>query len=115
MEHSMRLIPQYFDCVKKGTKKIELRLNDEKRQKIKIGDIIIFESVENNPRTLKVKVTNIYHDTSFKNLLNKFPINLFGDATTTYAELIKTLETIYSKKEEEKYGVVGIEITTEIA
>lgn len=32
MLHQMKLQPEYFNYVKNGTKRIELRLNDEKRR-----------------------------------------------------------------------------------
>ena len=42
MLHKMKLRPKYFDCIKNGTKRIELRLNDEKRSIIQLGDEIEF-------------------------------------------------------------------------
>ena len=44
MTHKMYLQDKYFDFIKNGTKRIELRLNDEKRQQIKIGDSIEFSN-----------------------------------------------------------------------
>ena len=43
----MNLQPKYYDFIKDGTKRIELRLYDEKRQSIQIGDIIEFTKSEN--------------------------------------------------------------------
>ena len=40
--HEMSLQPKYFDFIKDGTKRIELRLYDEKRRSIQLGDIIEF-------------------------------------------------------------------------
>jgi ASC-1-like (ASCH) protein len=40
--HEMNLQPKYFDFMKEGTKRIELRLFDEKRSQIELGDIIEF-------------------------------------------------------------------------
>ena len=40
--HSMRLQEKFFNYIKYGTKRIELRLFDEKRQAIQVGDEIIF-------------------------------------------------------------------------
>ena len=40
MKHSMNLQQRFFDYIKNGTKRIELRLFDEKGQKIKVGDVI---------------------------------------------------------------------------
>ena len=39
---TMKLNEKYFEYIKRGTKRIELRLNDEKRKLIKIGDKIRF-------------------------------------------------------------------------
>ena len=40
MTHILKLQPKFFDFIKDGTKRIELRLFDEKRQQININDII---------------------------------------------------------------------------
>ncbi len=42
MLHNLNLQDKYFDFIKTGTKRIELRLFDEKRQKIQLGDTIEF-------------------------------------------------------------------------
>ena len=42
MIHRMNLDSNPFEMIKNGTKTIELRLNDDKRRKIKVGDYIIF-------------------------------------------------------------------------
>lgn len=44
MKHYMTLDPAPFETINNGTKTIELRLNDEKRQLIRINDEIIFEN-----------------------------------------------------------------------
>lgn len=106
----MKVISKYFDCINNGTKKIEIRLNDEKRKNIKIGDEIVFEDLDNQERKVKVKVTNLYYEDTFDDLLNKFDVSIFGDSNTTKEELLDTLNKIYSKEEQEKYGIVGIGI-----
>ena len=106
----MKVISKYFDCINNGTKKIEIRLNDEKRKNIKIGDEIVFEDLDNQERKVKVKVTNLYYKDTFNDLLNKFDVSIFGDSNTTKEELLDTLNKIYSKEEQEKYGIVGIGI-----
>ena len=42
MVHVMKLQPEYFNYILNGTKRIEIRLYDEKRQNIKLGDKIKF-------------------------------------------------------------------------
>ena len=39
----MKLNPKYFEYMKNGTKEIEIRLKDDKRKKLKIGDEIIYQ------------------------------------------------------------------------
>lgn len=108
--YNMKLMTKYFDYIKNGSKKIELRLNDEKRKNIKIGDEIIFEELADNPRYLKAKVIDLYYENSFNDLIEKYNIELFADKYATKEELIKILNDIYSKEEQEKYGIVGIRI-----
>jgi len=36
--HEMKLQPKFFDFIKSGTKRIELRLYDEKRRNIELED-----------------------------------------------------------------------------
>ena len=37
MLYRMKLQPEHYEYMKNGTKRIELRLNDEKRSKIQLG------------------------------------------------------------------------------
>ena len=43
MKHILKLQPRYYESMKNGVKQIELRLFDEKRKNIKIGDEIEFK------------------------------------------------------------------------
>lgn len=45
--HQMKLNPEPFGKMLSFSKDIELRLLDDKRQKIKIGDFIYFKNVSN--------------------------------------------------------------------
>lgn len=56
MEHILKLKPKYFNYINNGTKRIELRLYDEKRQTINIGDTIIFQREPELEITMKTKV-----------------------------------------------------------
>ena len=111
MKHVMRLKTGPFTMMKSGEKTIELRLNDEKRQKIRVGDEITFIHTQNEAETLCCRVTALYPFPSFALLYQNLPINKFG---YTMAEL-KTaspldMDEYYAKEEQEKYGVLGIEI-----
>ena len=41
--HELKLQPKFYDYILNGTKRIELRLYDSKRQLIHIGDVIRFK------------------------------------------------------------------------
>lgn len=56
MIHEMKLNDRAMDNISIGIKKFELRLFDEKRAKINLNDYIIFKSLSESSRTLKVKV-----------------------------------------------------------
>ena len=109
--HKMKLRSKYFDFIKNGSKKIEVRLNDEKRRGISVGDQITFEELtDENPRYLTVKVVDLYHEKTFNDLLDKFDVSLFADKNATKADLSEVLNEIYSIEEQNKYGVLGIKI-----
>lgn len=52
MIHDMKLKAIYFDKIKTGEKIYEIRLNDEKRKLINVGDVLIF----NKEPELKEKI-----------------------------------------------------------
>ena len=56
MEHEMKLQPEYYDFILNGTKRIEIRLFDEKRQQIKVGDQIEFSKLPTLQEKLLVNV-----------------------------------------------------------
>ena len=50
MIHEMRLNNEPFNKIKEGTKTVELRLLDEKRKALRVGDKIIFTNRANNEK-----------------------------------------------------------------
>ena len=57
--HEMRLHNEPFVLIKNGTKTIELRLNDEKRRQIKVGDTVTFTNRSNNEQISTVVINYI--------------------------------------------------------
>jgi len=110
MEHKMKLQAKYYDYILAGTKRIELRLNDEKRQLIKIGDIIEFQKEPELKENFKAKVTGLLNYDSFDNLFNDFDISVLADSEMTKEELKMVLEEFYTKEKQRDYGVLGIKI-----
>ena len=67
MIHQMKLRSRPFEKIKSGYKTIEMRLFDEKRRKVGIGDIIEFTDMETDEKLrCEVKRTFVYR--SFREL-----------------------------------------------
>lgn len=110
MEHVLKLQPKYFEYINNGTKRIELRLYDEKRQKINIGDTIIFQKEPKLEITMQVKVIGLLRYNSFEDLFKDFDIEVMADKEMTKQELLNVLEEFYTPEKQSQYGVLGIRI-----
>lgn len=110
MRHEMKLREKYFDYIKNGTKRIELRLNDEKRSIIQLGDEILFLKEPELKENMLVKVTGLLKYNFFTDLLSDFDISILADKSMTKKELLNTLHQFYTTENQEKYGVLGIRI-----
>lgn len=111
MHHYMRLQPDPFYAIQSGQKDIELRLLDEKRQLIRVGDFIEFENTDDSSCKMTVVVTGLHKFPSFKQLYAALPLLRCGYTKENIAQASPSdMELYYSAQEQEKYGVVGIEI-----
>lgn len=110
MEHEMKLQPEYYNDILNGTKRIEIRLFDEKRQQIKIGDTIKFLKEPELKESFKVRVVDLLRYDSFEDMFKDFDISELSDKSMTKEELIGVLEQFYTKEKQEQYGVLGIRI-----
>jgi len=110
MEHEMKLQPDYYNFILNGTKRIEIRLFDEKRQQIKIGDMIKFLKEPELNESFNAKVVGLLRYGTFEDMFKDFDISILSDKAMTKKELIGVLEQIYTKEKQEQYGVLGIRI-----
>lgn len=110
MNHIMKLKPRYFDYIKNGTKRIEIRLNDEKRKLIKVGDTITFLKEPELTDKLNTKVIELLKYDNFDDMFNDIDISLLADRSMSKEELINVLEEFYTKEKQKEYGVLGIRI-----
>ncbi len=106
MTHKMRLVGFAFEAIKNGTKDIEVRLNDEKRRLINVGDTIIFTNLDTSEE-LNVSVVNLYRYDTFKELFDAFPHKRLGLKDNDSESI---MNSFYTLEEEKEYGVLGIEI-----
>lgn len=108
--HQLKLRPIYFDMIKSGDKIYEIRLNDEKRKNIKVGDTIIFKKEPELTQTLSTIVEKLILFNSFKDMAKSLPLNEVGFPTQTADEVISIYHEFYSLIDENKYGVIAIKI-----
>jgi len=104
----MKLQPKYYDFIKNGTKRVELRLYNEKRSKIDLNDVIKFSKSDNDK--FNAKVIGLLRYSKFKDLFNDFDVSILADKSMSKQNLLEALGKFYDQEEQSKYGVVGIRI-----
>ena len=106
--HVMKLEDTYYNLLKSGKKTIELRLFDDKRQKIKLKDQITFFNIKNQNESLKTIVLNLYKAENFEKLCDV--IDIFKTGFNSKEELVKVLLQFYPIQKQIQFGVLGIEL-----
>ena len=110
MTHQMKLDPQPFDMIASGQKTIELRLNDEKRQRIAIGDRIVFSKTSDPEAQLNTQVIGLHRFSDFSQLYKTLPLDKCGylpEELPTASP--QDMEAYYSEEVQAQHGVLGIE------
>ena len=108
MIHKMKLWDESFKKIKNKTKTIEMRLCDEKRSKIAVGDSIEFINTKTN-EICECLVTNLYKYENFDELYkhhNKIAIGYEDNEIADPNDML----AYYSAEKIEQYGVLGIEV-----
>ncbi|MBQ3696155.1 MAG: ASCH domain-containing protein [Alphaproteobacteria bacterium] len=106
--HYMKVQTKYYNLLKDGVKTIELRLYDEKRQQIQVGDAIQFSDLSNPDDTFVTRVTALHRATDFTSLCALIHPQQAG--FNSPEDLVNTMQQFYSSEKQQQYGVVGIEI-----
>ena len=110
MQHEMTLQPPFFSKIEEGSKTIEVRLYDEKRKQVKVGDKIVFYKLPDSMESIIVEVTALYHYPSFRQLYENHSVAAFGYPGESIDWLLKETYKFYTPEKEKKYGVLGIGI-----
>ena len=111
MTHHMNLHPEPFDMIADGQKTYELRLNDEKRRQIKVGDEIVFARAGAPEQTLRVTVLALHRFDCFAALYAALPLDKCGYRPQEVAAASPAdMEAYYTPEKQRQYGVLGIEI-----
>ena len=108
MTHYMNLAPKAFKSISSGKKTIEMRLYDEKRAKVKVGDEIEFNNTATRQK-IKCIVVKLTRCKDFHELYSNFDKTEIGYAENETANA-EDMYAFYSPEQIKKYGVLAIEI-----
>ncbi|MBK3495028.1 ASCH domain-containing protein [Viridibacillus sp. YIM B01967] len=106
----MRLYGEYFKAIKEGKKTVEVRLNDENRRKIKIGDTIKFIRVPEQNETLKVQVTDLRKYDTFEEMYENISFQDFDCEGWSMKAMVEGTYEIYTPEQEKRWGTLAITI-----
>jgi len=110
MTHFMNLKPQPFAMIAQGRKTIELRLLDEKRRWIAVGDTLVFTNTDTAAQ-LRCKVKALHVFASFAELYAALPLDQCGYSPEEIPTADPSdMDIYYPAEKQAKYGVLGIEI-----
>lgn len=112
MIHVMKLNDNAFERMKKGIKKREYRINDEKRQQVRIGDVIEFHKISNPEEKIQMDVNAIK---KYKYLEDAVKEHFEEDFSDRYANIESAVNSFYQRgyytlSEVDEYGVVVFEM-----
>ena len=111
MIHYMNLHSRPFEMIAEGHKTIELRLLDEKRQKIAVGDTLVFTNTADPELQLRCIVKKLHRFANFAELYAALPMDRCGylPHELAYARP-EDMDLYYPPEKQAQYGVVGIAI-----
>lgn len=108
--HEMSLRPKPFEAVASGRKRYELRLNDEKRRKISVGDEIVFTRTTDDA-SVRVRVTGLYPFRDFGEMYATLPLLECGyTEENVHRADPKDMEAYYPLEKQAQHGVLAIGI-----
>ena len=108
--HEMLIKPEYFELVKAGVKKYEVRTNDERRKNMHIGDYIKLIKEPELEETLMLEIVNKIEFPNFTVLYDSLPKKDVGFEGRTTESIVNELRRFYNEEVENKLGTVAIEV-----
>lgn len=106
--HEMSLRPGPFAKIADGSKRYELRLHDEKRRMISIGDTITF-TCTSDERKVHTRVISLHPFSTFAELYNSLPLTECGYTPETACKADpRDMEKYYPPEKQHEHGVLAI-------
>ena len=108
--HELLIKPEYYDLVKAGIKKYEVRTNDDRRKNMHIGDYIKLIKEPEKVESLMLEIVNKIEYPNFTALYDSLPKRDVGFEGRTTESIVNELRRFYSEEVENKLGTVAIEV-----
>ena len=105
---TIHLDEDIFDVVKYEIKNVEVRVNDEKRRKLKIGDKITFLKRPDDIESIFAIIEDLVYYKDFKDLVKDYNMEELYLKEYSKEDFLTLLKRFYSDDEINKYGVVAI-------
>ena len=109
--HEMLIKPEYFELVKAGIKKYEVRTNDDRRKNMHVGDFIKLIKEPEKEETLMLQITRKIEYPNFTELYDSLPKKDVGFEGRTTESIVNELRRFYSEEVENQLGAVAIEVS----
>ena len=108
--HAMKLQKEHFDHIADGSKTVEMRLFDEKRRKIHVGDTIEFTCDGAEDQKLQTKVLGMHVYPGFDELVEDFSPTTLGFAKTSPGKIAEYMLRIYGVEAAFKNKALAIRV-----
>ena len=105
-EFNYKITKDVYNWIINGTKAVEVRLYNDKSSKIKVSDIINFRVLDDDKKTIRVVVKDLFIYKDLKTLLQFVPIN--NIAPLDEETLEKMLNNIFGEEKVKSHNVIGI-------
>ena len=114
MEMKVHLHSDVFDIVKNGKKDIEVRINDEKRRQLKVGDTLVFLRRPNDDEEIRTKVVGLEYYDYFENLVDHYDMERIYLSGYTKEQYLNEMKRFYTIEEQEEIASIIYDMDCEI-
>lgn len=109
----MRLAAEPFEKIGREEKTVEIRLYDEKRKNITVGDKIVFRLLSDESNVIITAVKALHRFNTFQELFSSDLFSKTGCGEMSIDSATEYMHTFYSTEREKEFGVLGIEISVD--
>jgi ASC-1-like (ASCH) protein len=106
--HTMSLYREGFELIRSGRKKIEVRLCDDKRRQMQVGERLTFQKLPERLETIKTQITDIKQFENFEVLYRAIGLEPLGRADKDMKWMMEKTRELYTAEDEAKCGAMAI-------